>query len=744
MAEELLAIVAFLGAILALAGWLAHRLHLPPALGYLAVGVAASPAVKSTPTLAPELIAPIAHVGVLFLLFLIGLDLDLKRLREALRSTLLTLPFDLLVPALAAALLARALGWELQEAVALGFAVCISSTLFGERLADTPGFTSDARRRVLGTLVSEDVAAAGLLAVLAILGGAAGETGWLAPLAAVGRLLFLFILLAAACLLVIPRILDAMTRRHANDLLVLTGIGLVVGLGWIGAWAGSAELGALVAGVAAAEAGSRFVVRNALQGLRDVSLALFFLASGLAVDPTTVLAHPGLVLGVAGIFLAAKLAVHVPANLVAGLRLDASLRGAIALGSLGEFSLILVAAARNHGLANELLAPAVVGAMLVLLLVTPLLMKAAPVGARLATRTPETLQRPVRWMVESLRSRPTVPRDISQRRGTALLLAANVILLVAWGLLAAWAGPRAVGLVPGPRFAAQAVVVGFAMAIAAPLAWRAYRTYRDLVRQLVGIGGGEGVGRIRARLADAWVAGTAVLLLIPLALAVPATLPVLAGGLLLAVVLLALSWRQLARFHDTLEQSVTRVLGHDVETGALLDQVLQKYPWGVRFAAVNVPADSPLAGQTIEGSRLTELTGALVAVLERGGQETVNPPSTQTLRAGDTLILMGEEPQIATAEALVVAHGEALRKTVQSRLAEVVEVPVPAESPVLGRSLGALDLKSSCGALVVGLWPHGAQHPVPYRPDLSLAAGDHLILLGSPLQVERARRMVAP
>jgi len=745
-----LVVLAALGAGLAAAGWLAHRLGLPSAIGYLAAGVATSPLALSSKGIPPELLHEASQVGVLFVLFLIGLELDLKRLREALSATALTLPFDLLVPALLAFLLGRLAGWSMVDAAVLGLAACLSSTIFGERLTLGPDL-ADARKRALGVLLAEDVMAGGLLAVVAVLGGASG--GLLGPVATVGRLVFLFVLLTAVALLLMPRVLDAVARRHANDVMVLTGAGLVVAFGAAGAWAGSAELGALVAGVAAAEAGSRFVVRNAVQSVRDVGLALFFFASGLLVDPRSLLPVLPLAAGIAAAVLLGKLAVHVPAALGRGLPLVSALRAGLALGTLGEFSLILAAAAQTHGVADPQLRPTLLAAMVLLLAVTPILAGQATALARGLQRLPAGLRSPVRRVVQGVQGGPSAAADPSQRRTSALLLTANLILLVGWVLLAAWAGAWLVRSVPTPHHLLMPIVAfGVGTAVAAPLVYRAYRAYRDLVWSLVGLGpgapvdphvGGSTAGRVRARLVDAWVAATTALLLVPVALVVPATLPVLVGGLLLAVGIVALAWRQLSRFQRTMEGTITRVLGHDARAAAMLDQVLRKYPWGVRFAAATVATDSPVAGRSLMESRIHELTGALVAVHERKGHETVSPGPEVLLLPGDTVVLMGEDDELAKAEALLVAHGEALRATVQSRLAEVVEVPVDAGSPLLGRSLGDCDLRGATGSLVVGLWPHGAHHPVPYRPDLVLQAGDHLILLGAPLQVERARALAA-
>ncbi|MHB8634757.1 MAG: cation:proton antiporter regulatory subunit, partial [Thermoplasmatota archaeon] len=166
-----------------------------------------------------------------------------------------------------------------------------------------------------------------------------------------------------------------------------------------------------------------------------------------------------------------------------------------------------------------------------------------------------------------------------------------------------------------------------------------------------------------------------------------------------------------------------------------------RYPWGVRFAAVAVPRGSPVAGQSVAKARIGELTGATVAVLQRGRHESVDPGPDEVLMVGDTLVLMGEMHQLARAEALVVAHGEAIRLTAQSRLATVEEVTVVPGSRLAGAVLDAAHVRAHSGALVAGVWRRDASHPEAYRPAIQLDPGDRLIVLGSTLQRARAREL---
>ncbi|HLF17059.1 MAG TPA: cation:proton antiporter, partial [Candidatus Thermoplasmatota archaeon] len=180
MAVDVLTLVTLVGVSLVGAGWIAHRLGLPPALGYLAVGMAFAPSVDATPDMPTEALSKTAELAVLPLLFFIGLELDLRTLRRVLSETAVASVLNILIPTAAVMAAAFLWGWGTTEALVLGLAVSLSSTIFGERLSGSAGFPREIRQRVLGILIAEDVAAGAILALLAVLGGVGEGLGGLA------------------------------------------------------------------------------------------------------------------------------------------------------------------------------------------------------------------------------------------------------------------------------------------------------------------------------------------------------------------------------------------------------------------------------------------------------------------------------------------------------------------------------------------------------------------------------------
>lgn len=743
---ELLWVLAGLTALLAFTGWLSQRLHLPSALGYLLAGVILPHSVTDARLQGIIHLDEVSHVAVLTLLFFIGLELDLRSLRKVLHETRVVSIFNILVPVVLITTLARLFGWSLIEGVVLGIALSLSSTIFGERLSATPGFPNVARNRMLGVLLAEDVAAGALLATLALLSGSSQGAGWLEPVTAIGILLVALAVLAAIALLIVPRFVDAVARMHSLELVILVSGALLLVFSAAGEWAGSAELGAFLAGMAAAEAGSRFTIRNALTSLRSISLAVFFFASGLIVDPWLALQQWPLVLACIGLVVISKIIVHTPSAMAIGLNTTDSLRVGFAMSTVGEFSLILVVAALSGGIAHPALSAAVTGTIVGLLLVSTFLMRGAPALAKALAKTPRPIAAPMQALVQGMRRRKEAAATTSKpSKGYARTVAALIfIAVIAAAAVAAsqWLPIRFSTIRP---IILTTLVFGLALALCAPLVYQVFLGYRTFIKSLWSIGERPRLAdRLKLRVADTIAFTVLLLVFLTVAAAIGASWTVVAASLVLALGAAFVAWRQLSKLTETLESSLARVLGSDSDVPPnLLDDALHRYGWDFRVMAVTLPYSSMLVGQTVGASRLRKTTGATIVVIKRGSREIVNPSINETFRTGDTLVLVGDLSQLARAEALLGAGEDPLRMVAESRAASVVDVEVQPGSPLLADPKMQAELEEKSGTLIVGCWQKGTEHPHPWNQGQPLGPGDRLVAIGTPLQVKRLKGMLS-
>lgn len=724
--EGLFATIALAAAALATAGTLAHFLRFPPALGYLIAGLVLAPDVIGQKLVPLHELEVMAEVGVLVLLFLIGLELDLKRLRETLQSSARILPFDLLAPILLVTLAASWMGWGFRESIALGIVLALSSTLLGERLtADKP---REVRHRVIGVLVAEDVAAGLLLTLLAVIGTGSADLG--GALFDTSKLLFLLVLFATGALLLVPRILDEISRTHVPELLVIWTAAIIALSGYLGYLAGSAELGAFLAGVAAAEAGSRFVARNAIKGIRDIAIAIFFFSSGLHTNFLTIPWIPALM--IAATFFIAKTVVHAPGAYLSGLAPKPALQTAFGLALVGEFSLLLAAVAIENGIAHPDLKGIVVGCMILLLPLSVLLTYGAPRMERALHRLPD----PIKIRLKTLRPRKREKKSTNWPARATRKLGANLILLIAWLLLATYLRNR-IALPVSPL--QESILEWTATAIiAAPILWNAYKAYQELVLRLFGLRPGEqlGAGMVRIRVANAVAAALVLAAAAIWAVQNPIAWPIVIAAGVLTAASLQMAWSRLRSFHEALENTVGRILGHATPDPQFLNQVLEAYPWGMRSATITVLRESRCTNQTLAQTRLAELSGCVVASIQRRGAEIVQPPPQTKLLAGDQLVLIGDEGQIARAEALLVSHGEAIRLTAQSHATQFKEWTLPKEHPFISQAYGTLPEETKVP--LIGIWPEHFAHVRRFDEERIMHAGDRILFLGTPLQIERA------
>ena len=387
-------------AVAALAGGaLAHALRLPSILGYLAAGVLLGPNTPG-PVTDVEEVRAIADLGVALLMFTLGIRFSLRELYAVRRLAVFGGGLQMALTGLAGAGLGAALGLDLEEAVAAGMVVTISSTMVALRLLEQRGEIGTAAGRVaVAVALFQDIAVVPLVIMIPVIAGAGEGFAVELGLAALkGVALVAGVWLAGT--FAVPRVLYFASRSRSREIFLLAIVALALGTASISFLAGlSLAFGAFLAGLLISE--SEYAHRTLAEvfPLREVFAVVFFVAMGMLIDPDVFAERPDLVFGFAAVGVLLKVLVITPAALAFDYPARAALLAGLALGNMGEFSFVLATTAEEEGVFDVALSHALLGAVLVSIAVSPLLFRAQgpitaalgrlPAGARLTGRALE-------------------------------------------------------------------------------------------------------------------------------------------------------------------------------------------------------------------------------------------------------------------------------------------------------------------------------------------------------------------
>ena len=646
----------------AVAGVVLCRLaRLPPVLGYLVVGVAIGPTAMGLAS-SSEGVTYLAEFGIVFLMFVIGLEFNLPKLRS-MRQLVFGLGLSQVVLTILAALVGNALlvwalalagrsgfglGW--QAAVALGSALAMSSTAIVVKLmSDRLELESEHGRRVMAVLLFQDLAVVPLLVLIPALGS---------PPAALMQELAIAGLKAAALLtllLVGGRVvmrwwLTLVVRRKSEELFILNLLLVTLGLAWLTEHAGlSLALGAFVAGMLIAETEFKHQVETDIRPFHDVLLGLFFITVGMRLDADAVLARAPLVLTLTVVPVLFKFALVTALARLFGAAPGVALRTGLYLAQAGEFGFVLLSLAQGRDLIPAELYSPVLASMVLSMLATPFIFMAANrIVMRLSAND---------WLLQSVAMTTIAKRAINTEahviicgfgrsgQNLARLLEGEKIAYIALDLdpdrvrQAAAAGQSVVfgdaarlqSLMAAGLARASAVVVSYHDTPSALKILNLVRTHGGAVPVVVRTIDDGDMERLRA-------AGATEV--------VPEAIE---GSLMLASHALALVGVPMRRVLRVVQQQ------RDARYGLLrgyfhgADDDTAEELEHARLLSVTLPPTSPGIARSL-GEQALENVGVTVVSLRRASGAVLQPDAALTLAAGDTLVLSGLPKSLAVAE----------------------------------------------------------------------------------------------
>lgn len=647
-----------------------HRLKQPVVLGYIIAGVIIGPHTPPFPLIRDEeTIRTLSELGVIFLMFSLGLEFSLRKLKEVGATAFIAAITAILVMLAAGYSLGQGFGWSTMDSIFLGAILSISSTTIVIKVLDEVGLKKERfAGLIFGILIVEDILA---IVMIALLSGFAATGSFTAS--AVGWTVlklgsFLGILLVAG-LIIVPRLLNYVARFKSNEMLLIAVLGLCFGVSLLAVQLGySVALGAFLVGAIVAEARQIAKIEILMEPVRDMFSAVFFVSIGLLIDPTLLAKYAGPILIITAVVVIGQVASCTFGTFIAGHERQTALRVGMGLAQIGEFSFIIASLGLSLKVTSDFLYPIAVAVSALTTLITPYLLRSSD---RVVGWFDRVVPAPVRaWLdlytrwVEGLRTESSFAMGLVRQWSWQIAL--NLILVT--GIFVGAASLRRYGLqwwpqIPRGEDGVKAALWLGAMLLSLPLLIALFRKLRALCMLLsemsVTGSAGENISVLRAIVANTILAAASVVIMLLLILLSSAILP--SWKLLVAQALIAIATAVLLRHSFTKLYSKAQVALQETLSqppAAHREPSVHALPAILREAhlrTVRVPETGGSAGKMIGELALRTRTGASIVGIQRGEGSLVNPGPDEELRAGDEILLLGSDEHLESAQKLLSA-----------------------------------------------------------------------------------------
>jgi monovalent cation:H+ antiporter-2, CPA2 family len=737
-----------------------HLLRQPVVLGYIVAGVIIGP---HTPPFSYvtdlQSIHTLAELGVLLLLFSIGLEFDLRKLRRVGGVAFLAAILEILVMIWLGYSVGRLLGWGEMDSLFLGAVLSISSTtIIVQVLMETGQLREQFAQIILGILIVEDIAAIVILVILSSLATAGTITfvdvGW----ALLKVCVFMGSTLVIGYLL-IPRLIAFVSAFKRSEMLTVTVLGLAFGLAVVAGHLGfSIALGAFLMGAITAESVEAHQVVERIGPIREMFTAVFFVATGMLLDPKVLVDLWGAVFFITLITVIGKIASCSFGTFLAGYPAKVALPVGMGMAQIGEFSFIIANLGRASGVTSGALYPIAVAVSSLTTFLTPYLLRSAhSVTALLGRFSPRPLVTfatfYTAWL-SRLTDRTSGSGVVrSQALRLTIYLAATVALFVAvWSMARTLASGLPV-IVPRQT---ELLQWGIAALVVLPFLFIIGRTLESLTQSVMASllrrSNAEApreasLVRNSLRFLFGWIAAVFVL-----AAGTP-VLPPFAPLVIVIIGLLATTfffWESLVRFHRRIEglfdtlgtaaparasaTTASQWQGRQEVTRLLSD----RYGPEVQTEDFVVPFYPTMLNQTIQTLGMRSSTGASIIAIYRDPDQILVPQLDTVIVPGDVLLLLGEKEELAAALRFLAELAKQ-KKTPTTSPPQAATAVVAEESSVSSCTLGEMGFREELGVLIVGI-RRGEDQITNPGPSFRVQAGDVLYLWGPPEQIEEARR----
>jgi CPA2 family monovalent cation:H+ antiporter-2 len=556
-----------------------HRFRQPVVLGYIIAGVIIGPHTPPINLIHDEnTINILAELGVVFLLFSLGLEFSFRKLLRVGSTAFIAALLEIIVMIWIGIQIGNFFGWNSMDSLFLGAILSISSTTIIIKALDNLQMKKEKfAQLIFGVLIVEDILAIGLIALLSTI-ATTGEVDSASVLLIVGKLVLFIIISLVIGIMLVPRMLQYVARYQSNEMLLITVLGICFGFCLIVISMGySIALGAFIIGAIMAESRQIHKVENLIEPVRDMFSAIFFVTIGLMLNPAIIMDYfmPVAIITIA--VVAGKLISCGTGAFIAGNDGRTSLRVGMGLSQIGEFSFIIASLGMTLNVTSPFLYQITVAVSAVTTLLTPYLIKLAdPLSKKITESVPYPLARILRsysdWL-SNLRQNNTNETIKKMIRRIIMQLIINFAIVIFIFLAAAYFSPQIFKIIPADYFSLQvkrAILWGVLLLLSMPFLIAIVRKLKGLSMILAELSMksdnlSNGHMKIRAVIAEIIPVVAIILIMLLIFMLSSAILPTLHLLILVLVIVAIIAffmWKKFIWIHAKLQDALKENIDH--------------------------------------------------------------------------------------------------------------------------------------------------------------------------------------
>jgi CPA2 family monovalent cation:H+ antiporter-2 len=725
---NLISDLALILTVAAVVSLLFKKLKQPVVLGYIVAGLLVGPKINILPTVIDlENIRLWADIGVIFLLFGLGLEFSFKKLLKVGSVAIITAFCGVSLTMLTGIGLGKLMGWNSMDSLFLGGILAISSTTIIIRAYDELKLkTQNFARIVTGALIVEDLVAVVLMVLLSSVAISRSFEGS-AMLISVLKLLFFLVLWFVSGIFFLPTLIRNIKKLLNEESLLILSLALCFFMVWLATVAGfSSALGAFIMGSLLAETTKAERIEHLIHPLKDLFGAIFFVSVGLLIDPAIMLEYALPIVLASFVLLFGKPLFVCIGALLSGQTLKTSINAGMSMSQIGEFSFIIAGLGLSLNVTSDFLYPIAVAISVITTFTTPLMMRVSNSAFTLIqSKLPEKWLNVMQYYANST---DKVTHLGEFRKLFRFYLSGVLVYSVVIVSIIVLNIKLTLPILKSYRFGEE-ITTALTLLILSPFLWALAfrRTHRELYAK---------VWREPSRRAPLIVLMVLRMLLAVVFIGIVFksmySLKAALIGVSITVIILLIMAGKIKRFYGKIESRFFTNMNERENSNIHKSKLA---PWDTHISTLVLKEDSKYLGQTLEESAIRENFGINIAKIERG-DITINVPNKDDrLYPYDKLFLIGEDEQLKKFETDLITNQLNFNPNKKGHDIALNYIVINPDNEFIGKTIQESNIKALCRGIVVGI-ERGNQRILNPSSNFAFEEGDKVWVVGDSQRIK--------